>query len=85
MEVLSIVRDLNESIYQAAVGLADEWEELDPSQATSRMDVDLASLSYVPTLVQLTHNQDATDLTFLLQTWLCFRAVDMILHYWWSS
>ena len=77
MEVLSIVRDLNENIYQVAVGLAEEWEKLDPSQATTRMDADQISRPDVPTLVRLARGQDATGLTFLLQTWLCFLAVDM--------
>ena len=40
MEVLNTVRDLSENIYQVAVRLAEEWEKLDPSQVTSRMDVD---------------------------------------------
>ena len=77
MEVLSIVRDLNENIYQVAVGLVEEWEKLDPSQTTTRMDVDPTSRPDVPTLVRLTRGRDATGLTFLLQTWLCFLAADM--------
>ena len=77
MEVLSIVRDLNENIYQVAVGLTEEWEKLDPSQATTRMDVDPTSRPDVPALVRLARGRDATGLTFLLQTWLCFLAVDM--------
>ena len=77
MEVLSIVRDLNENIYQVAVGLAEEWEKLDPPQVTSRMDVDHTSLSCASVLAQLTRNRDLIGLTFLLQTWLCCLAVDM--------
>ena len=77
MEVLSIVRDLNENIYQVAVGLTEEWEKLDPSQATTRMDVDPTSRPDVPALVRLARGRDPTGLTFLLQTWLCFLAVDM--------
>ena len=77
MEVLSIVRDLNENIYQVAVGLVEEWEKLDPSQATTRMDVDPTSRPDVPTLVRLARGRDPTGLTFLLQTWLCFLIVDM--------
>jgi len=42
-EVLQIVSDLNENIYQVASGLAEEWEKSKSSQATSRMD-GLASL-----------------------------------------
>ena len=77
MEVLSIVRDLNESIYQVAVGLTERWETLDSSQAASRMDVDSTSRSYIPALVQLTRNQDLMGLTFLLQSNLCSLAAEM--------
>ena len=34
MEVLNTVHNLNASIHQIAVGLAEEWEKLDPSRAT---------------------------------------------------
>ena len=77
MEVLSIVRDLNENIYQAAVGLTEEWEKLDPPQVISRMDVDATSLSCASVLAQLTRSRDPVGLTFLLQTWLSVLAVDM--------
>ena len=77
MEVLNTVRDLNESIYQVAVGLVEEWEKLDPPQATSRTDVDPTSRPDVPILVRLARNQNAMGLTFLLQTCLCFLAVEM--------
>ena len=39
MEVLGIVRDLNENIYQATVSLTEEWENLESSQTTGRRDV----------------------------------------------
>lgn len=38
VEVLSIVRDLNENIYQVAVKLTDEWEKLVSTHAATRMD-----------------------------------------------
>ena len=77
MEVLSIVRDLNESIYQVAVGLTERWETLDSSQAASRMDIDSTSRPYIPALVQLTRNRDLMGLTFLLQSNLCSLAAEM--------
>ena len=76
-EVLNTVRDLNESIYQVAVGLVEEWEKLDSSQVTTRMDVDPTSRPDVPTLVRLARGRDVMGLTFLLQTCLCFLAVEM--------
>jgi hypothetical protein len=77
VEVLSIVRDLNENIFQVAVSLTDEWEKLEPSQATSQMDIDPASLPYSPVLIQLARNRDLTGLTFLLQSCFCSQAVKM--------
>ena len=71
-EVLSIVRDLNENIYQVAVNLTEEWEKLESSQAIGPTGVDPTSV-----LVQLVRNRDPTSLTFLLQSCLCFQAVDM--------
>ena len=40
MEVLSIVHDINESNYQVAVGLAEEWERFESSQITGQTDID---------------------------------------------
>ncbi|KAF9783756.1 hypothetical protein BJ322DRAFT_1109605 [Thelephora terrestris] len=77
MEVLSIVRDLNENIFQVAVSLTDEWEKLEPLQAASQMDIDPASLPYSPILIQLARNRDLTGLTFLLQSCFCSQAVKM--------
>ena len=77
VEVLSIVRDLNENIYQVAVHLTEEWEKLESSQATNQMDVDPTSQPRVPILVQLVRNRDPTGLTFLLQSYLCSQAVEM--------
>jgi hypothetical protein len=73
VEVLSIVRDLNENIFQVAVNLTEEWERLDPAQVTDRADAG----SRVPVLVRLTRDRDPTGLTFLLQSCLCSRAVDI--------
>ena len=52
VEVLGIVRNLNENIYQIAVNLTDEWEKSRLSQTTSRIDVDPSSQPQAPSLVQ---------------------------------
>ena len=57
VEVLGIVRDLNENIYQVAVNLTDEWEKLYSLQATSRMDVDPTSRPQASTFVQRVVNR----------------------------
>ena len=77
MEVLSIVRDLNENIFQVAVSLTEEWEKLESSQATGRIELDLTSQPRVPVLVQLARSRDLTSLTFLLQSCLCYHAANM--------
>ena len=77
VEVLSIVRGLNESIFQVAVKLTEEWEKLESSKATGQMDVDPASKPRPPALVQLVHNRDPMGLTLLLQSCLCYLVVNM--------
>ena len=77
MEVLSIVRDLNENIFQVAVGLTEGWEKLEPPQATGPIEVDLTSQPHDPVLIQLARKRDITGLTFLLQLHLCYMAVSM--------
>ena len=77
MEVLSIVRDLNENILQLAASLTAAWERLRPSQATGPIKVDLTSQPHHSVLVQLARKQDLTGLTFLLQSRLCCQAVIM--------
>jgi N-acyl-L-homoserine lactone synthetase len=77
MEVLSIVRDLNENIYQVAVSLTEEWEKLEPPQATARMNPDPTPQPRVHVLVQLARNRDLTGLTYLLQLHLCYQAMNM--------
>ena len=77
VEVLGIVRSLNENIYQVAVNLTEEWEKLESQPVTSRMDIDVTSRSRGPVLLQLARNRDPMGLTFLLQSCLCSMAVDM--------
>jgi hypothetical protein len=78
-EVLNIVRDLNENIYQVAVNLTEEWEKLRPPKATGR--VDPGPRAPVSVLARLARDRDPTALTFLLQSRLCSRAVDMTLSW----
>ena len=79
VEVLSIVRDLNEHIYQVAVGLTEGLEKLEPPRATaSRMDVDPPSRSHTSAVAQpARRDRDLTGLTFRLQSHLCSQAVRM--------
>ena len=78
MEVVDIVRDLNEHIYQVAVSLTEGWEKLEPPRrATGRMKPNLTSQTRVPVLVQLARKRDFTALTFLLQSCLCSLVVSM--------
>jgi len=78
-EVLNIVRDLNENIYQVAVNLTEEWEKLESSQVVVviSMDVDPTSRPSVPALVQLVHSRDPAGLTFLFQSCLCSLVVNI--------
>jgi hypothetical protein len=76
VEVLNIVRDLNENIFQVAVSLTEEWEKLEPRRATGRMDANPTSGPRIPSLVRLVRNRDPMGLTFLLQSCLCSRAAD---------
>ena len=76
-EMCDIVRDLNENVYQIAVELAEEWEELESPHATNPMGVVPASQPRTPVLVQLTRNRDPMGLTFLLQSCLCSQVVSM--------
>ena len=76
-EVLGIVRDLNENIYQIAVDLTEGWEKLESSRTASPMDVDPASRPNTSALVQLACNRDPVGLTFLLQSCLCSQVARM--------
>jgi len=75
-EVFGIVRDLNETIYQVAVDLTEEWEKLESPHANP-MYIDPTSQPCIPVLIQLTRNRDSMGLTLLLQSCLCSRMVSM--------
>ena len=77
MEVLGIVRDLNENIYQVAVSLTEGWMKLESSKPPGKIKLDLTSKPRPIVLVQLARNRDLTGLTFLLQLHLCHYAVSM--------
>ena len=76
-EVLGIVRDLNENIFQVAAKLTEEWEQMGPPRATNQKNVNPTSNPRVPALVQLVRNGDPASVTFLLQSCLCSQAVNM--------
>ena len=76
-EVLNTVRDLNEHIYQVAVGLTEELEKLEPPPVTNRMDGDPTSGPHASAAVQLSRNRDLTGLTYLFQSYFCSQAARM--------
>ena len=74
-EVLFIVRDLNEHIFQVAANLTDGWEKL-RSQSSYRKtitdeEVEAFSQSYGPVLVQKVHRRSPTAVTYLIQSCFC--------------
>ena len=73
-EVLDIVHELNENIYQMAACLTEEWMKMESSRPPDKMKLDLTSQQRRPVLVQLTCNRDLAGLTFLIQLYLCYSA-----------
>ena len=76
VDVLSIVRDLSENIYQLVVSLTKGWGQSESSQATGRIKVSPTSRPCV-ILVRLVHRRDLTGLTCPLWSYLCYQAVNM--------
>ena len=76
MEVLGIVRELNENIYQVAAGLTEGWMKMESSKPPDKAELNLTS-QRLPVLIQLARNRDLTGLTFLLQLHLCFYATQI--------
>jgi len=71
-EVLGVVRDLNENIFQVAANLTEEWEKLRDSKTTvPREDIDSFSHHYGPALIQRAISRKPTAVTFLIQSCLC--------------
>jgi len=80
-EVLDIVRDLNENIFQVAANLTEEWEKLGPSRANGfavdQRDIDYLSHFHGPVLIQQALKRDPVAVTFLVQSCLCCLAMDI--------
>jgi hypothetical protein len=72
-EVLNLVRDLNENIFQVAANLTEEWEIYKPSKDSkiTKEDVDPFSDLYGPALICHVLEKDPAAVTFLLQSCLC--------------
>ena len=74
-EVLGIIRDLNENIFQLAANLTEEWEKLTSSQSNrftpTKENLDSFSQSYGPALIHQVLNRKPTAVTFLIQSCLC--------------
>jgi hypothetical protein len=80
-EVLGIVRDLNENIFQVAANLTEEWEAFKSSRSDSitptKDDANSFSQSYGPTLINQVLDQKPTAVTFLVQSFLCELATQI--------
>ena len=78
MEVLGIVRELNENIYLVTASLTEGWVEMESSKPPDKVELDLTSRQRPLVLVQLARNRDLTGLSFLIQLHLCHYATNMI-------
>lgn len=81
-EVLCIVRDLNENIFQVTTNLAEEWEKLALSlparlSITPENSLDNFSRFYGSTLIYRSFQWDPTAVTYLIQSCLCYFATEM--------
>ena len=81
-EVLDIVRDLNENIFQVSANLTEEWEKLRSSQSKrhriSTEYIDAYSKSYGPTLVHYALRRNTPAVTYLIQSCLCDSAAEIV-------
>ena len=84
-EVLGIVRNLNENVFQVAGSLAEGWEKLASSQSEKfvipQKTIDSFSQFYGSTLIDRALRHDFAALTFLVQSCLC-RLVTRITLSW---
>ena len=84
-EVLDIVRDLNENVFQVAANLTEEWEKFGSSRSSRfpvfRRDFDSLCQFYGSALVQPAFGQKPAAVTFLVQSCLC-RVVTQITSSW---
>jgi hypothetical protein len=80
-EVLDIVRDLNENIFQVAANLTEEWEKLGSSRASGftmdKHDIDTFSQFFGCALIRPALNRDPAAVTLLVQSLLCYLATDI--------
>jgi len=80
-EVLDIVRDLNENIFQVAANLGEEWEKLHSSRAgrsaIGQRETEPFSQFYGPVLVQQVLNRNPAAVAFLVQSCLCSLATNI--------
>ena len=74
-EVLGIVRDLNENIFQVAANLTEEWEKYRPGRSSRfeifNKDVEALSQAFGPALVHHVLDRSPTAVNFLVQSRLC--------------
>ena len=82
-EVLGVVRDLNEIIFQVAANLTEEWEKRGSSWYSrpnlTKEEVDSLSQFYGPTLLRQALGRDPTAMTFLVQSCLCYLVTQIAL------
>lgn len=80
-EVLGIVHDLNENVFQLAANLTDELEQFSSSRAggftVTEEDINNLSQSYGFTLVQQALDGNPAAVTFLIQSSLCELATQI--------
>lgn len=80
-EVLGVVHDLNEHVFQVAAGLTEEWEEFSSSRTdrftVTKEDVDVLSWSYGPSLVNYLLDRNPAAVTFVVQSCLCELATQI--------
>lgn len=80
-EVLGIVRDLNENIFQVAANITEEWEKLGPTRShrfyIAKEDIESLSDFHGAALVHYVLDRDPAAVTFLIQSSLCRIAADI--------
>ena len=80
-EVLDIVRDLNENVFQVTANLTEGWEKLGSSRANKfiidQHDIDHLSQLHGSVLIQQASDQNPAAVAFLVQSCLCSLATDI--------
>ena len=81
-EVLGIVRNLNENIFQAAANLTEELERLASTLRSTRVAVSSKTLGefsefYGRTLIHRAFDLDSAAMTYLVQSCLCYLAAEV--------